>query len=108
MPYPSTLHAVWEYRLQALLDEAARERLAAAAVPSRLRQKGVMFGMDHDDSIVQRGIDAALACQDMLPRAPVMPFRRTRIVARLAALARRKPAVGQQRNPSVPQGTPSR
>jgi hypothetical protein len=31
------------------------------------------FGEGHTDSIVQRGIDEALSCQDMLERTPVKP-----------------------------------
>jgi hypothetical protein len=44
-----------------------------------------MFGEGHHDSIIQRGIDDALACQDMLARAPIRPSLLARVRARLAA-----------------------
>lgn len=47
-----------------------------------------MFGEGHDDSMVRRGIDEALACQDMLERAPVAPSLLARVVARLVARVR--------------------
>jgi hypothetical protein len=36
-------------------------------------EEDVVFGEGHHDSVVQRGIDEALACQDMLARTPVKP-----------------------------------
>jgi hypothetical protein len=45
-----------------------------------------VFGEGHHDSVVQRGIDDALACQDMLERAPVNPSRITRALAGLQAI----------------------
>jgi hypothetical protein len=108
LPYPSTLLAVWEYRFQELLEEAARERLAISAVQSHRRQEEIMFG-DGQDSIVQRGIDEALACRDMLTRAPVAPSRLARIVAHLVGLgqsfARRLPRARPRRAPVVTHGT---
>jgi hypothetical protein len=43
-----------------------------------------MFANDND-SIIQRGIDEALACQDMLERAPVKPSLLVRVIARVVA-----------------------
>jgi len=45
-----------------------------------------MFGEDRHDSIIQRGIDEALACQDMLERAPARPSRLARLRARIVAM----------------------
>jgi hypothetical protein len=42
----------------------------------------------YDDSPIQRGIDEAMACQDMLERAPARPSLLARIVARLVAAMR--------------------
>ena len=47
-----------------------------------------MFGEDHHDSLIQRGIDEALACQDMLERTPVKPSWVSRMVARVVATVR--------------------
>ncbi len=47
-----------------------------------------MFGQGHDDSIVQRGIDEALACRDMLAPAPAEPSPLARLHARIIALLR--------------------
>jgi hypothetical protein len=47
-----------------------------------------MFGEDHHESINQRGIDEALACQDMLARAPTRPNVFTQVLARLSAAVR--------------------
>lgn len=56
----------------------------------------VILGEDHHESIVQRGIDEAVACQDMLERPPVQPSWRvrtaTRLVAAIDAFARHDPA----------------
>jgi hypothetical protein len=71
-----------------------------------------MFGENHDDSIVQRGIDEALACQDMLARVPVKPSLLTRVVARLVplgnALIRRTPAPRERQPPAVRHSTVTR
>jgi hypothetical protein len=40
-----------------------------------------MFGDGHHDSVVQRGIDEALACQDVLERTPIKPSRVSQLVA---------------------------
>jgi hypothetical protein len=64
-----------------------------------------MFGEDHHDSIIQRGVDEALACQDMLARAPAKPSRLARLRARLAAvwvLPRRSPASQSRVVPASP------
>ena len=54
-----------------------------------------MFGEGHHDSVVQRGIDEALACQDMLERSPVKPSLLSRavmwVVAAARSIARRQP-----------------
>ncbi len=47
-----------------------------------------MFGEVHNDSIVQRGIDEALACQDMLERTPPKPSLAARVAASIAAFIR--------------------
>jgi hypothetical protein len=49
-------------------------------------EEDAMFGEDRHDSIIQRGIDEALACQDMLARAPAKPSRLARLRARFAAV----------------------
>ena len=64
-----------------------------------------MFGEDHRDSIIQRGIDEALACQDMLERAPAKPSRLARLRARIVAmrvLPRRAPANQRRVIPAAP------
>ena len=47
-----------------------------------------MFGDDHHESRVQRGIDEAFACQDMLARAPVRPPRWVELARKLILSAR--------------------
>ena len=47
-----------------------------------------MFSEGHNDSIVRRGIDEALACQDMLERAPVKQSLLGQVVAWIGATAR--------------------
>jgi len=47
-----------------------------------------MFGEGHHDSLIQPGIDEALACQDMLERAPIKPSWLSQMVARVVATAR--------------------
>ena len=47
-----------------------------------------MFGEDPHGSIVQRGFDEALACQDMLEHAPAKPSWTTRLAARIVAAVR--------------------
>jgi hypothetical protein len=44
-----------------------------------------MFGEDPYGSIVQRGIDEALACQDMLARTPIKSPWVSRMVASIGA-----------------------
>ena len=64
-----------------------------------------MFGEDHHDSIIQRGIDEALACQDVLERAPARPSRFARLRARIVAmriLPRRAPASQRRVTPATP------
>jgi hypothetical protein len=107
VPYPSTLQAVWEYRHQGLLAEAARERLAILASRPPGRQERSVFGEAHD-SIIQRGIDEALACQDMLERVPVAPSRVTRLVAFIVdlrqALVRHLPGARRRVATTEPHG----
>ena len=47
-----------------------------------------MFGEGHDDRSVQRGINEAFACQDMLERAPVKASRIIQTVTSALATAR--------------------
>jgi hypothetical protein len=46
-----------------------------------------MFSEGHDNRTVQRGITEALACQDMLERAPVKPSWVRQVVIRAIATA---------------------
>jgi hypothetical protein len=46
-----------------------------------------MFGEGHRDSVVQRGIDEAVACQDMLARTPAKPSLLAQAVAWIVAAA---------------------
>jgi hypothetical protein len=47
-----------------------------------------MFGEGHNDSIVQRGLDEALACQDMLERTPTKPSVFTRAILHIGLVIR--------------------
>jgi hypothetical protein len=47
-----------------------------------------VFEEGHHDSLVQRGIDEALACQDMLERTPVKPSWVSQMVTRVVVTAR--------------------
>jgi hypothetical protein len=47
-----------------------------------------MFDAGHDDQIVQRGIDEALACQDMLARTPIESSWVSQVVAWFVAALR--------------------
>ena len=47
-----------------------------------------MLSDGRDPSIVQRGIDEAFACQDMLPRAPIRPSFLDRAKAWIAPFRR--------------------
>lgn len=68
-----------------------------------------MVGEGRDTRIVQRGIDEAFACQDMLARAPVKPSWLTLAVIRVVAAARsmtgRKPKPTRQATSTAPYGT---
>jgi hypothetical protein len=68
-----------------------------------------MFGEGHSDSIVQRGIDEALACQDMLERTPTRPSLLTRAIVRIGLAIRsivpRDPARKRRGIPTAPRGT---
>jgi hypothetical protein len=65
-----------------------------------------MFGEGHHDSLVQRGIDEALACQDMLERTPVKPSWMSQVVTWAVAMARsianRKTDLQHQATASAP------
>jgi hypothetical protein len=67
-----------------------------------------MFGEGHHDSIIQRGIDEALACQDMLARAPIRPSLLARVRARLAAAVRVMPRRVPASQPRTVPATPGR
>lgn len=47
-----------------------------------------MFGERDHGRTVQRGIDEALGCRDMLEAAPVQQSRLTRVYARISAMLR--------------------
>ena len=47
-----------------------------------------MFDVGHDDRIVQRGIDEAFACQDMLVRTPIKSSWVSQMVAWFIAALR--------------------
>jgi hypothetical protein len=47
-----------------------------------------MFDERHDSRVVQRGIDEALACQDMLARTPIKSSWVSRMVAWIIAAVR--------------------
>jgi hypothetical protein len=68
-----------------------------------------MFGEGHNDSIAQRGLDEALACQDMLERTPAKPSVWTRAVLRIGLAIRsiaHRDLPGKRRGiPTVPRGT---
>jgi hypothetical protein len=68
-----------------------------------------MFGECHNDSIVQRGLDEALACQDMLERTPTTPSLWTRVISRIAlaihSIVPRDPARKRRGIPTAPRGT---
>jgi hypothetical protein len=68
-----------------------------------------MFGEGHNDSIAQRGLDEALACQDMLERTPPKPSMWTRAISRIGlairSIAHRNPAGRRRGIPAAPRGT---
>jgi hypothetical protein len=68
-----------------------------------------MYGEDPHGSIVQRGIDEALACQDMLERTPAKPSWWARMVTRAVTTARviahRRAVPERKRAAAVPHGT---
>lgn len=61
-------------------DLAGYSPVASTTVPYS-NQVDAMFGEGHHDSIVQPGIDEALACRDMLQPAPVRPSLLSRVIA---------------------------
>ena len=69
-----------------------------------------MFGEDPHGSILQRGIDEALACQDMLEHTLTKPSwlaqAVTRVVTTARAIARREPAPERQVTSAARHGTP--
>jgi hypothetical protein len=68
-----------------------------------------MFGDGHSDSIVQRGLDEALACQDMLERTPTRPSLLTRAILRIGlairSIVQRDPLRKQRGIPAAPRRT---
>ncbi len=67
-----------------------------------------MFSEGHDNSTVQRGIKEALACQDMLERAPVRSSWVRKAVAWVIATARsiaRHDSSPEPQLPVAPRGT---
>jgi hypothetical protein len=68
-----------------------------------------MFGECHYDSVVQRSIGEALACQDMLERTPVTPSALAQARAWIAAAVRwltsHHPVSEPQVTPPVRNGT---
>jgi hypothetical protein len=65
-----------------------------------------MFGGDPHGSIVQRGIDEALACQDMLERASAKPSWASRMVASIVAATRSIAHRGADPEPQTPTAAP--
>ena len=65
-----------------------------------------MFGEGHHDSVIQRGIDEALACQDMLERTPIKPSWISQMVTGLSRrpgrFANRKTDLEHQATASAP------
>jgi hypothetical protein len=65
-----------------------------------------MFGAELNDRIVQRGIDEAFACQDMVQRAPAKPSQLSQVRAWFAAAARAFAHRGVAHQPAVPPAVP--
>jgi hypothetical protein len=65
-----------------------------------------MFDAGDDDRLIQRGIDEALACQDMLARAPIRPSLLARARAHLAAAGRVGALPTRKRKPRITLATP--
>jgi hypothetical protein len=61
--------------------------LALVGIRSSI-EEAAMLGEDHHGSIVQRGIDEALACRDMLERTPPKPSLADRVATSSAAFIR--------------------
>jgi hypothetical protein len=99
LAYLASLAAVREFRHQQLLQEAAHERLAAAAIAASFERESAMFGEGHHDSIVQPGIEEALACQDVLQRDPPSSSLLARSRAWLVAIVR---AFARHKRPEAP------
>jgi hypothetical protein len=59
-----------------------------------------MFSEDRNNAIVQRGIDEALACRDMLEPVPARPSLLARVLATICAVLRamQRNALGKQAN----------
>lgn len=81
-----------------------------SAEPSRIRfanddsVEALMFEPARNDRIVQRGIDEAMACRDMLSAPPPTASRLARLIARLGAPAR---WLASRRPRSAPRTTPA-
>jgi hypothetical protein len=71
-----------------------------------------VFEPTRDERIVQRGVDEALACRDMLTAAPPTASRFARLATRLGAPARwladRRPNSAQRPIPPAPAGARGR
>lgn len=65
-----------------------------------------MFDERHDDSIVQRGIDEALACQDMLARTPMKSSWVSQMVAWIVAAVRLMAHRGMDSEPQTAAAAP--
>lgn len=63
------------------------DRLVGLALLPQVREVATYQEREHD-RIVQRGLDEARACRDMLAPAPVKPSLLRRIAARMTAFAR--------------------
>lgn len=74
-----------ELRRQALAEDPIRQLPVAATITPRMRQVAAMLDHNQRDSIIQPGIDEALARQDMLMPAPAQPSPVARLIARLVA-----------------------
>ena len=105
------LRRMWRGRICGAIWEVAGAGLWSHRNAPASDREDAMIGAGHEDSIVQRGIDEALACQDMLDRTPVRPSLLARLVARLLArgsiFARRQSGTGRVR-PVAPTTTITR
>jgi hypothetical protein len=89
-----------EQRRQTLASDADCRPLIPAPDTPGAGQQATMIGQEHHDSIVQRGIDEAFACRDMLAPAPAKPSLVARLGERIGAglrvMTQRKPTNEQR------------